>query len=89
MEDSCTTLAHMRCSCTDGNYHGCTRVATDTYLLSYKGGPGQALRCSMVMSPPEMPSVTGLDANEQTRRTAYQDAGAYRRSGENDNNENK
>ena len=32
-----------------GNHQGRASVASDTYPLSYKYGPGQALRCSMVM----------------------------------------
>ena len=41
--------AHEESSRTDGNHQGRTSVASDTYPLSCKYGPGQALQCSMVM----------------------------------------
>ena len=53
MGHSCT-LAQIWCSCTDGNHQGRTRNTTDIYPLSYKDGSGQALRCLMVMTPPDM-----------------------------------
>ena len=48
------TFVQMRCSCTGGNHQGRTRVATDTYPLTCKNGPGQALQCSMVMIPADI-----------------------------------
>ena len=59
-------LAHTRSSCTDGNHQGRIRVATDTYPMSYKGGPGQALRCPMVIIPADMLIRSQLTSTKTT-----------------------